>query len=224
MKQIQFTKGCPNNCEYCYEQKEMEYLFPDISEVKELQVLDMNFLANPSCITILKALPKAQYELICGVDFRRLTPKICDLMKEKGFIKVRWAWDYSFNEQKKHQKVWRMFKKAGFQSEELSVFVLTNWRVPLSECLAKLKLLLAWNVKVNDCCFDGGYHIKDEKDYNKNQVPKIWAYKELKYFRNECRENNLIVRFKIKPKLKTDYMQPLPIIFNQRNSMKINKI
>ena len=41
MKQIQFTKGCPNNCSYCYEPKEMEYYDPDIPMDEPLQILDM---------------------------------------------------------------------------------------------------------------------------------------------------------------------------------------
>lgn len=57
IKQIQYTKGCPNNCPYCYEPIEMEYLDPIIPKDKRINILDMNFLANPmakSKITNLK--------------------------------------------------------------------------------------------------------------------------------------------------------------------------
>ena len=191
MIQIQFTKGCPNQCEYCYETAEMEYLDPKIPEGKEVQIKDMNFLGvitklfnKEKCKEILRSLPKKKWEFICGIDFRYLDQEICDLMKQKGFIKVRWAWDYEFSQQKIHQKVWRMFKKAGYRSEDLSVFMLVNWKIPFIECEKKLRLLLAWNVKVNDCCYDGGYP-KSEIDFNNNKRfngKRFWKYPDIKKF------------------------------------------
>ena len=203
MKQIKFTDGCPNQCSYCYEPKEMKYYDP-IIESNELQILDMNFLANPDALKILCLLPKGQYEFICGVDFRLLEEGICILMKKKGFIKVRWAWDYGFSQQKKHQKVWKMFKKAGYRSEDLSVFVLVNWKIPYVDCVKKLDLLKVWNVKVNDCCYDGGYP-KSEFDYNINKRfngKRFWEYEHIKKFRKMCRKHNQMVLFKIDPELK----------------------
>ena len=35
MKQIQFTGGCPNDCGYCYEPKEMKYYNPEIPKGEE---------------------------------------------------------------------------------------------------------------------------------------------------------------------------------------------
>lgn len=193
MRQIQFTSGCPNACQYCYEPKEMRYYDPEIPDDPEIQILDMNFLANPKAIQILESMPKRKYELICGVDFRRLTTDICILMKQKGFIRVRWAWDYGFSQQKKHQRVWKMFSKAGFRSEELSVFILVNWKIPYVDCVKKLDLLKVWNVKVNDCCWDGGY---------KQAKPVYWTPEQIKKFRSMCRKHNQLVRFKIDPELK----------------------
>ena len=208
MKQIQFTSGCPNNCQYCYEPKEMKYYDPIIPEDNQVQILDMNFLSNPNALEILRQLPKKKYEFVCGVDYRILTQEICNLIKEKGFIKVRWAWDYGFSQQKIHQKVWRMFKKAGYRNEELSVFVLVNWKIPFIECCKKLDLLKIWNVKVNDCCYDGGYP-KNEIDYNNNKRfngKRFWRYQDIKKFgigKNSLRrKHNQMVLFKIDPELK----------------------
>ena len=190
---IQFTSGCPNNCAYCYEPKEIKCYNPEIPITKELiQISDMNFLANPNAINILKALPKQKYELICGVDHRLLTQEHCNLFKEKGFIKIRWAWDYTFNQQKKHQKVWQMFLKSGYKSQELSVFILVNWKTPYLDCIRKLDLLKIWNVKVNDCCFDGGYKLAK---------PHYWDIDQIKRFRKACRKHNQMVLFKIDPEL-----------------------
>jgi len=194
MKKIQFTSGCPNNCQYCYEPKEVKqvlpYNYPLLEKEKEFQILDMNFLANPDADMILKTIPKRKYELICGVDYRILTQERCNLLKNKGFIKMRWAWDYGFTQQKTHQKIWKMFTKAGYRSEELSVFIIVNWKTPYVDCVKKLDLLKVWNVKVNDCCFDGGYKIAK---------PKYWRIDHIKKYRAMCRKHNQIVRFKIDP-------------------------
>lgn len=210
MNKIQFTSGCPNNCSYCYEPKEIQCYDPEIPITKDLiQIKDMNFLANPRAIQLLETMPKGKYEFICGVDFRRMTQNIADLMKQKGFIKVRWAWDFQLSQQKTHQKVWRMFKKAGYRTEELSVFMLVNWKIPFVECCKKLDLLKVWNVKVNDCCNDGGYP-KSEIDFNNNprfNNKRYWRYQDIKKFgkgsNGMCRKHNQIVRFKIDPELKS---------------------
>ena len=167
----------------------------------------MNFLANPNfeenIVNLMEARNK-NYELICGVDYRRLTQEIFNELYNSRFIKIRWAWDYMFSQQKIHQKVWKMFKKAGYKSEELSVFILSNYKIPYEECCKKLDLLKVWNVKVNDCCYDGGYP-KSEIDFNRNKrfnEKRFWKYHDIKEFRKKCRKHNQIVRFKIDPEVK----------------------
>ncbi len=199
MEKIQFTKGCPNQCQYCYEPKEMEYYGPKIPN-EDFQILDMNFLANPDCEKILKKLRRfeGRKELVCGVDYRILTQDICGRLYLANFIKIRWAWDYSFvSGQRKHNRVWKMFLKAGYKSKELSVFILANWKIPYVDCIKKLDLLKIWNVKVNDCCFDGGY----KKVYN-NESPMFWKLEDIKRFRKMCRKHNQMILFKIDPELK----------------------
>lgn len=190
MKQIQFTKGCPNGCQFCYEPKKVEELEVKFIPNGDIQILDMNFLANPRAKEILELIPKRKWEFICGVDYRLITQEIADLMKKKGFIKVRWAWDYNFSQQRIHKQVLQMFLNAGYNSELLSVFMITNWKIPYVECCQKLDLLKVWNVKVNDCCYDGGYKLAKPKDWNIDQV---------KRFRAMCRKHNQLVRFKIDP-------------------------
>ena len=209
VKQIQFTSGCPNNCKYCYEPKEIKTYDPDIPEGEELiQIKDMNILANPQVEDIIVNCLETNnkhYELICGVDYRLLTQDMCCLLHNARFVKMRWAWDYTFNSgQKIHQKVWKMFLNAGYKSEELSVFMLVNWKIPYEDCLKKLDLLKIWNVKVNDCCYNGGYP-KGEIDFNKNKRfndKRFWDYEQIKDFRKKCRKHNQMVLFKIDPEVK----------------------
>lgn len=194
MKKIQFTKGCPNACEYCYEQKEQVFYDPEIPKDKEVQILDMNFLANPKGKEILRSLPKKKWEFVCGIDFRFLDQEYANLMKEKGFIKVRWAWDYNFGQQKIHKRTLEMLLKAGYKARELSVFMLVNWKTPYIECCRKLDLLKVWNVKVNDCCWDGGYRLAK---------PVYWTPEQIKKFRKKCRKHNQMVLFGIDPEFKS---------------------
>lgn len=196
MKQIQFTSGCPNNCSYCYEPKEMKYFKPKIPMDQPIQILDMNFLANPDTSNIMSqlGLSKHSKELICGIDYRLLTQDKANWLKKNGFIKIRWAWDYSFaSGQKKHRKILKMFLKVGYKPEKLSVFILINWKIPYVDCVKKLDLLKVWNVKVNDCCWDGGY---------KQAKPTYWKPEHIKRFRKMCRKHNQMVLFKIDPEVK----------------------
>lgn len=195
IQKIKFTDGCPNGCKYCYEpKKEIKYYNPIWLKTNELvQITDMNFLSNPDHLKILKSLPKGKYEFVCGIDYRRLTQEIADLMKEKGFIKVRWAWDYNFSLQKLQRQTYLMFLKAGYRPKQLSVFMITNWKISYIECCMKLDLLRVWNVVINDCCFDGGY---------KRSKPIYWTPEQLINFRQKCRTYNLELKFGINPEYK----------------------
>ncbi len=208
MQQIKFTEGCPNNCEYCYEPKELKIYDPKIPTGEKLiQISDMNFLANPKHEEIMEELMGTQnrsYELICGVDYRLLNQDLCNFLHNARFIKMRWAWDYNFGQQRIHRRVLKMFLKAGYKPKELSVFILVNWKTDYETCCKKLDLLKVWNVKVNDCCFDGGYP-KSEIDFNKDKRfnnKRFWNYSKIKKFRDKCRTHNQMVLFKIDPEFK----------------------
>ena len=156
----------------------------------------MNFLANPKWDVIAQNLfwKKCKVELICGVDYRLLDQEKANLLNVCGFKKMRWAWDYTFaSGQKKHRKVLQMFLKAGYKPEELSVFILVNWKIPYVDCVKKLDLLKVWNVKVNDCCWDGGY---------KQAKPKYWDIDQIKRRRKICRKHKQIELIKIEPNVK----------------------
>jgi len=199
LTKVQFTSGCPNNCSYCYEPKEIktysnEKFFYDHNIHEEIQIMDMNFLSNPDYFKILQSLPvKKSYELVCGFDYRLFNDAIAYQFKENKFIKLRWAWDYGFSQQKKHRQVYKKLLKVGYKPKDLSVFILVNWKTPYIDCVRKLDLLKVWNVKVNDCCFDGGYKIAK---------PHYWRIDHIKNFRKMCRKHNQIVNFGIDPEEK----------------------
>jgi len=200
VQRIELHRGCPwaDVHEYCYEPLEVtDFPIPEIT-MNQVQILDMNFLANPLWKDILFKIPKSRYEMVCGFDYRRLTLEACKMFKAKGFHTIRWAWDFELEQQRIHNKIWKMWLKAGFKNEDLGVFMICNWKIPHSECCKKLDLLKVWNVAVYDCWFDG--------QVSPNIKPVYWTEEQIKDFRgkkdSKCREHNQMVRFKILPELK----------------------
>jgi len=192
------TEGCPNNCEFCFSKDFKVLPFPEIIR-NEVKLTDENLLAHPQIDQMLMMffLQKVnnkvvRYEAICGFERRRITEHIAKLLKQARFKNIRFAWDDKFSDksQKECSQIVTNLKKAGYDPQTISIFILTNWKVPLSECEKKLDLMKVWNVKVNDCCFNCCYD---------NPIPHYWSMDEIKHFRKKCREHNQIVRFKIFP-------------------------
>ena len=88
--------------------------------------------------------------------------------------------------------------KAGYKRHDISLFMIVNWRIPYQECLRKLDLMKVWNVKVCDCCYDGGY---------KYATPTYWTGKQLEKFRRICRKHNQLVLFGIDPQPSIEVLQ-----------------
>lgn len=204
VQRIELSRGCPNGCPYCFEPLAKSKLdviqFPiPIIKRNKVEILDMNFLWQSDIIERIKELGSIKvngkvvnYEEICGIDFRFMTQEIANELKRARFRKIRIAWDWSLKDQMKIKDALNMFIKAGYKPKELSVFVIVNYRVSYRDCLKKLDLLKVWNVKVCDCCFDGGY---------KYAIPKYWTEEQINDFRSRCRKHNQLINFGIDPEL-----------------------
>jgi len=204
---IRLSEGCPNGCEYCRETKEcgkepIYFEIPSIIRTK-VKILDMNLLYKPRALEIIKALGEKRafnkvvhYELVCGIDFRYLTPELAQALKKSRFDNIRFAWDWGLDLQFKIKDCINILSLAGFRKSEISCFVICNWRISYQDCLRKLDLLKVWGVKINDCWFDNQLspHIK----------PLFWSPEEIKDFRSKARKHNQLVRFGIDPELKRD--------------------
>jgi len=204
-QRIELSRGCPNNCPYCFEpyakRKEDSKIFP-IPEIKKnnVEILDMNLLWQPNIIKRIKELGSKKvngkvvyYEEICGIDFRFMTQEIANELKNARFKKIRIAWDWSLKDQIRIKDCIEMFKKAGYKSRDIMVFMIVNHSVPYEHCLRKLDLMKVWGVKVCDCCFDGGYRFA---------VPKTFTSEQIKDIRKKCRKHNHLVNFGIDPEIK----------------------
>jgi hypothetical protein len=196
-QRIELHRGCPWQHEYCYEPKIVEdFPIPELTK-NHVEILDMNPLARKDILAILKELclkmvngKVVHYEAICGFDFRFLNQDIADWLKLARFIRPRLAWDGSFSDQYKIKDAINKLIKAGYKRNEISLFMIVNWKIPFRECLRKLDLMKVWNVKVCDCCYDGGY---------KYATPTFWTQEQLTKIRRICRKHNQLVLFGIDP-------------------------
>lgn len=205
-QRIELHRGCPwvrkLQHDYCYEPEIYED-FPIPLLVRNcVQILDMNLLARKDALEVIKELSEKRvngkviyYEAVCGFDFRLLTQEIADWLHITRFIKPRLAWDGSFSDQYKIKDAIGYLLKTGYKAKEISLFIIVNWKIPYRECLRKLDLMKVWNVKVCDCCYDGGY---------KYATPTLWTGKELTSFRRICRKHNQLVLFGIDPQLEIE--------------------
>jgi hypothetical protein len=197
---IRITEGCPHNCPYCYEPQEIKlFAIPEIVRNK-VKIMDMNLLCKPEAHGIIEALKnkrvngkRVRYELICGIDYRFLTPELAKALHEARFKPIRLAWDWNMIDQYKIRKAIRLLLNEGYSVNDLMVFMICNWKIPYDECCRKLDLCKVWNVRVADCWYDN--------QTSPNIIPIEWKECEIKTFRKLVRKHNQLVRFKIDPEV-----------------------
>ncbi len=197
-QRIRITEGCPHNCPYCYESKEIKVF--NIPKIKRniVEISDMNLLCKKEALKIIQDLGEKRvdgkvvyYELICGIDFRFLTKELAEALKLSRFKKIRFAWDWFMKDQYKIKDAVNMLIWAGYKSDDLMIFMICNWRIPYLECCRKLDLCKIWKVQVADCYFDN--------QTSPGIIPLHWTDENIKDFRKKCRKHNQLVNFGIDP-------------------------
>jgi hypothetical protein len=191
---IRITEGCPNNCPYCYEPTSLKiFKTPKIVRNK-VKIMDMNLLCKKESLEIIKELGAKRvndkvvyYELICGIDYRFLTPQIANALKQSRFKKIRIAWDWFYKDQLKIKDAINCLLKAGYKSKQIMIFMICNWKISFEECCKKLDLCKVWGVQVADCYFDN--------QTSPNIFPIFWNEEQIKVFRSKCRTHNQMINF-----------------------------
>jgi hypothetical protein len=200
---IRLSEGCPWKCPWCREHKEIGdnwQVFP-IPEIvrNDVRITDMNLLAKKEALDYIKFFEKEKVNgkvvypwLVCGIDYRFLTPEIAEALKASRFTNIHIAWDWRYSDQKRIKKAVDMLKKVGYR--DISIFMVCNHpAVSYKENCKKLDLCKYWNVKVNDCWFDN--------QLPPDIVPVGWLHDDIKKFRASVRKHNQIVNFGIDPEL-----------------------
>lgn len=198
---IRITEGCPNQCPYCYEPKKLKIFgIPKIVR-NDVKIMDMNILCKQEALDIINELGNkrvngkvVRYELICGVDYRFLTWELAKALHDARFRNIRIAWDLEYKEQMKIRDAIEKLTHRGYQSGDIMVFMICNWKIPYEENCKKLDLCKIWRVKVGDCWFDN--------QTSPNIQPIHWSDKEIKSFRKKVRKHNQLVNFGVDPECK----------------------
>jgi hypothetical protein len=210
---IRLSEGCPNNCPFCYEPTEIKlFEIPKIVRLR-VKIMDMNLLAKPEALDIIRELGRRKvsnrfvhYELICGVDYRFLTPQIAMALKKNRFgifgKKGKWrpgiriAWDGRYRDNPKIKEAIDILIRAGFKPfkpREIQLFIIANWQISYDECLKKLDLAKVWGTQVADCYFDN--------QVSPRILPIYWTRDQIRQFRAKVRKHNQLVGFRIDPQL-----------------------
>ena len=198
---IRISEGCPNHCPFCYEiSEQIWYGIPEIVRSK-VSIMDMNMLSFPQSLETIIELGRKEingesvdYEFVCGIDWRYLTPEIAEALRSSRFRKIRLAWDWHYTDQFKIKKAIETLRKAGYRNRpDIMVFMICNWDISFDECMKKLNLCKYWGVQVSDCYFDG--------QIMPNVEPIGWTAEQIKTFRHEVRKHNQMVNFGCDPEL-----------------------
>lgn len=213
MQRIRISQGCFRQCDYCNEPLEMELYLDVLDEIckNKVTIIDMNILdPRKPRIQILNELifkridnKVIYYDMSCGFDFTQIDQEIAELIykgrfghfnrKGKWIRNIKLAWDRGLKERYKFKDCLNYLYNAGFKRNQISVFMIVNKDIPQYECDLKLDLLKEWNLKINNCCYDGGYKVA---------VPDGWKQKEIDYFRYKCALHNQNINFGMYPDLK----------------------
>jgi len=196
---IRLSEGCPHKCPWCREHVEIgdNWKIFDMPEIvrRDVRITDMNLLAKPEALEIINQFQDIRVDnrvvkpwLVCGIDYRFLTPEIAQALKDNRFVKIHLAWDWRYSDQKKIKKAVDCLKKVGYR--KISIFMVCNHpAVSYKENVKKLNLCKYWNVQVADCYFDN--------QISPNIEPIGWDLLDIKRFRKDVRRHNIITNFGI---------------------------
>jgi len=188
---IHASRGCFRRCNYCYAHKIEPKFEPKKSIKREIvkpnvSFLDNNLLANPHIIYILKELIKARVNTSCclsGVDAALITKGLANLMFEANFRDVRISFDRA-DEEGACERALKHFEEAGYQRNEIGVFVLYNFEDFFEEVEKRRILIKNW-----------GAHIIKQRyipipSLTQTYIHPKWTEKECEQFVMNCREQS----------------------------------
>jgi hypothetical protein len=210
---IHTSRGCPRRCTFCGTWRiEPEFTCVDsvlpMIQKRKLVFYDNNLLANPYIDKILRELAeyktKSGHPLRCesqsGFDLRLLTPQRAKLLKEAHFVNPRIAWDGEYNGRERVGKAVEILKAAGYESEDIFIFMIYNYVPVYKEMKKKLDACRQWRVRVIDCRYRPLDSVEDGyKPGPKPQKPgeyylhDRWTDAQVRGFRRAVRRQNIAI-------------------------------
>lgn len=159
------SRGCIRKCGFCGTYKiEPKFLYlksiKDKIVKKDIVFYDNNLLANPYIEDILNELidlkkqRKIRHcESQSGFDGRILEqkPHLAKMLKSAGFQNPTIAWDWGYEQKDKIYKEIDLFLEAGYRSELIHVFMISNWDIPYDEMEKKRVACFEKRVMVINC-------------------------------------------------------------------------
>ena len=140
-----------------------------------------------------------------GFDGRILIKKshLGRLLKQAGFRYPRIAWDWRYKDHPQIRRQISILTKAGYNSKDISIFVLYNWEVPFREMEKKRIKCWAWRVQIADCRYRPLTQTYDH--YNPRKIDQNsceyyihskagWTDELVKQFRKNVRRQNICIR------------------------------
>jgi len=196
---IKLSEGCPYGCPFCFNGKNQFEELPMV-EIKSNNVIihDDAFLSKEDIVDIIEHLGLQRvngkvvyYEILQGINKKDLTPEIANALYNNRFKKIRIAWDGSYTKKNMYLVLDAIdyLLNAGYKKKDLMCYILTNYYVPLAECMLKLDILKILNITVCPCDYRKNY--LDPKVY-----PEQWTKAQIRYFRTyQCRRHNQLIKF-----------------------------
>lgn len=216
-------RGCIRNCDFCGTWRIEPKLLYKTSEQIEKEIIqanknkviffDNNFLANKNRKEILKTLASIRlnnkpiaFESQSGFDGRLLAidPEVAILLKKARFNNVRIAWDNDLSDRPEIEQQLKHLTDAGYNSKEISVFMLYNFDLPINQMIEKIKYCLKWGVQITDCRFRPLSSTKDDYKphmWRKGQtsldyhIHDNWTDRDIRLFRKIVRLHNITIRY-----------------------------
>ena len=165
------TRGCPNNCEWCYVPKKEGNIRPyamwqDIvrPDSKKLVLMDNNILASDYGIAQLEELTHTDYQIDLnqGMDVRLLNDDVCKILANLKWIKyIRFSCDTQ-SQLPHFEKLVELFDKYGIAKSRVFVYMLV--RKNLKEADERLH-------KLENICKNFSVYAQAERNDRKGIVP-----------------------------------------------------
>lgn len=214
---IHASRGCLRRCSFCGTWRIEPEFRPKKSISGEVRLpgvvfYDNNFLMNPHVERVLRELVELRregtlkwVESQSGLDGRALyeKPHLARMMKEAGFRYPRIAWDSGYRQKEYIRRQIDILECAGYESRDISVFMLYNHGISFLEMEQKRISCWEWQVQVADCRFRPLDQLVDDykswivgqpsEDYFMGQG---WNDAMVKQFRKNVRRQNICVRMR----------------------------